>query len=176
MGRGELFSDTIIALLDIASQATSENRIHALNILRNLYRESRLNQVIGPYIARGLMLSITGFEAADWPVYFSSSNSFYLIGFNYFILNSGTEFIYTTIQYFDDTNIWRSKIKKRFPKEKFSDRPCFLPVVSNTLSVSFGAPTIHCCRYHKWGNPFTSFLIPHVGFVGKTSSTNLRFI
>ncbi|XP_057370348.1 thyroid adenoma-associated protein homolog isoform X2 [Daphnia carinata] len=68
MGSGELFKNTIESLLEIASNGKSnECRIHALNILRNLYRESRLNQVIGPYIARGLILSITGFEAPDWP-------------------------------------------------------------------------------------------------------------
>jgi hypothetical protein len=59
------------SLLEIAAnEKASECRIHALNILRNLYRESRLNQVIGPYVARGLILSITGFEAPDWPVRF----------------------------------------------------------------------------------------------------------
>lgn len=70
LGRGELFAGTVESLLEIASGSESECRIHALNILRTLYRESRLNQVIGPYIARGLMLSIAGFEASDWPVYF----------------------------------------------------------------------------------------------------------
>lgn len=69
MGSGELFKNTIESLLEIASNGVSnECRIHALNILRNLYRESRLNQVIGPYVARGLILSVTGFEAPDWPV------------------------------------------------------------------------------------------------------------
>jgi len=59
------------SLLEIAAyEKASECRIHALNILRNLYRESRLNQVIGPYVARGLILSISGFEAPDWPVKF----------------------------------------------------------------------------------------------------------
>ncbi|KAI9564730.1 hypothetical protein GHT06_008471 [Daphnia sinensis] len=68
MGSGELFKNTIESLLEIASNGVAhECRIHALNILRNLYRESRLNQVIGPYVARGLILSITGFEAPDWP-------------------------------------------------------------------------------------------------------------
>lgn len=72
MGRGELFNRTIESLLNIATDGLSECRIHAMNILRNLYRESRLNQVIGPYVARGLMLSITGFEAPDWAVNFYS--------------------------------------------------------------------------------------------------------
>ena len=68
MGRGESFSNCIETLLNITTNGTKDCKIHALNILRNLYRESRLNQVIGPYVARGLMLSITGFEAQDWAV------------------------------------------------------------------------------------------------------------
>ncbi len=68
MGRGELFSRAIESLLNIAADGPNECRIHALNILRNLYRESRLNQVIGPYVSRGLVLSINGFEAPDWAV------------------------------------------------------------------------------------------------------------
>lgn len=71
MGRGELFSICLGALLSEASSGLGNSRLHCLNILRNLYRESRLNQLIGPYVARGLMVAITGFEAPDWPVIFS---------------------------------------------------------------------------------------------------------
>lgn len=70
VGRGELFSISLDALLNGATSELAESRLHCLNILRNLYRESRLNQLIGPYIARGLMVAITGFEASDWPVIF----------------------------------------------------------------------------------------------------------
>ena len=68
VGRGELFSISLRALLDGASSGIPESRLHCLNILRNIYRESRFNQLIGPYVARGLMVAITGFEASDWPV------------------------------------------------------------------------------------------------------------
>lgn len=68
LGGSDLFSKSMNSLLGIASEGSAECRIHALNILRTLYRESRLNQVIGPHVARGLILSITGFEAQDWPV------------------------------------------------------------------------------------------------------------
>lgn len=64
LGRKELFELSVESLLGLASKGS----IHALNILRTLYRESRLNRVIGPYVARGLMLAIGGFEANDWPV------------------------------------------------------------------------------------------------------------
>lgn len=70
MGRGELLSISLNVLLDAASSGSIESRLHCLNILRNIYRESRLNQLIGPYVAKGLMIAITGFEASYWPVIF----------------------------------------------------------------------------------------------------------
>lgn len=57
------------SLLNIAANGETECRIHSLNILRTLYRESRLNQVIGPYVGRGMQLAIEGFDAALWPVF-----------------------------------------------------------------------------------------------------------
>lgn len=74
LGRRELFDFSMESLLEIArggDNSSSENRIHSLNILRHLYRQSRLNQVIGPYVGRGLIQSIAGFEALDWPVHIS---------------------------------------------------------------------------------------------------------
>lgn len=68
LGQTELFASSVESLLSVASSESVESRIHALNILRALYRESRLNQVIGPYVAQGLMLAIAGFEAQHWPV------------------------------------------------------------------------------------------------------------
>ena len=68
LGHGDLFAASMESLLDVAADGSPECRIHSLNILRTLYRESRLSQVIGPYVARGLMLAISGFEALDWPV------------------------------------------------------------------------------------------------------------
>ena len=69
LGRGQLFAQSMEVLLDVAGSGPwPESRIHSLNIMRTLYRESRLSQVIGPYVARGLILAIAGFEAQDWPV------------------------------------------------------------------------------------------------------------
>lgn len=42
--------------------------VHALNILRALYRDSILGQRIVPYIPRGMMVAIDGFSAKFWPV------------------------------------------------------------------------------------------------------------
>ena len=68
MGRTELLDKAMESLLVIAAKGETECRIHSLNILRALYRESRLNQVIGPYVGRGMMLAIQGFDALFWPV------------------------------------------------------------------------------------------------------------
>ena len=69
LGRGQLFAESMEVLLEVAGGSSRpESRIHSLNIMRTLYRESRLSQVIGPYVARGLILAIAGFQAQDWPV------------------------------------------------------------------------------------------------------------
>lgn len=42
--------------------------VHALNILRALYRDSRLGEHIVPFIPEGVMIAIEGFSAPLWPV------------------------------------------------------------------------------------------------------------
>ena len=42
--------------------------VHALNILRALYRDSRLGEHIVPFISDGVMIAIEGFSAKFWPV------------------------------------------------------------------------------------------------------------
>ena len=42
--------------------------VHALNILRALYRDSRLAEHIVPYVPEGVIIAITGFSANLWPV------------------------------------------------------------------------------------------------------------
>jgi len=42
--------------------------VHALNILRALYRDARLGDCIIPFVAEGVMLAIEGFSSTFWPV------------------------------------------------------------------------------------------------------------
>ena len=42
--------------------------VHALNILRALYRDSKLGDFVVPFIPEGLMIAIEGFSASLWPV------------------------------------------------------------------------------------------------------------
>lgn len=42
--------------------------VHALNILRALYRDSRLGEQIVPFIPEGVEIAVHGFSASLWPV------------------------------------------------------------------------------------------------------------
>ena len=55
-------------LLSFCEDPREELRIHAYNILRSLYRDSSLGEVVSPYISKGLQVSILGFKAHTWPV------------------------------------------------------------------------------------------------------------
>lgn len=42
--------------------------VHALNILRALYRDSRLGEQVIPFIPEGVEIAVHGFSASLWPV------------------------------------------------------------------------------------------------------------
>ncbi|GFO33499.1 thyroid adenoma-associated-like protein [Plakobranchus ocellatus] len=48
--------------------SSSDAQVHALNILRALYRESRLRDDVVPYVADGLKSAILGFRSEQWAV------------------------------------------------------------------------------------------------------------
>lgn len=54
--------------------------VHALNILRALYRDSKLGDFVVPFIPEGLMTAIEGFSASLWPVCHIYSLVLYIIG------------------------------------------------------------------------------------------------
>ncbi|CAG5133516.1 unnamed protein product, partial [Candidula unifasciata] len=47
---------------------SSQAQVHALNILRALYRDARLGEEVVPYVADGLKASILGFKSEQWAV------------------------------------------------------------------------------------------------------------
>ncbi|XP_014285925.1 tRNA (32-2'-O)-methyltransferase regulator THADA isoform X2 [Halyomorpha halys] len=54
------------SLLKIAKEGSSEGKLHALNILRALYRGSSLGEAVGPYVAEGIATAINGFNSNTW--------------------------------------------------------------------------------------------------------------
>ena len=42
--------------------------VHGLNILRSLYRDTRLGDSIAPFVAEGVMIAVEGFSSTLWPV------------------------------------------------------------------------------------------------------------
>ena len=52
----------------VAAPAAQPAAVHALNILRALYRDSRLGDHVVSFIPEGIKLAIAGFSASLWPV------------------------------------------------------------------------------------------------------------
>ena len=48
--------------------ATQPAAVHALNILRALYRDSKLGEHVMQFIPEGVVLAISGYGAQLWPV------------------------------------------------------------------------------------------------------------
>ena len=48
--------------------STQPAALHALNILRALYRDSRLGEQVASFVPRGVEVAIAGFSANHWPV------------------------------------------------------------------------------------------------------------
>ena len=59
---------------DSTSSETHSASVHALNILRALYRDSRLGEHIIPFIPEGVEIAVHGFSASLWPVCQTSSH------------------------------------------------------------------------------------------------------
>lgn len=56
-------------LLSLGKQEENiEGRVHSLNILRALYRDTRLGDIVAPYVADGVKVAINGFKGKTWGV------------------------------------------------------------------------------------------------------------
>ncbi|GFY54930.1 thyroid adenoma-associated protein homolog [Trichonephila inaurata madagascariensis] len=71
------FKDTISSLLSMASiqkmQGNLDEKVHALNILRALFRDACLSDILIPFVSEALKVSITGFKSQSWAVRNSST-------------------------------------------------------------------------------------------------------
>lgn len=56
----------------------SSLKVHALNILRALYRDTRLGENIIPFIADGMQAAVLGFTSPVWAVSFDVFDVFNL--------------------------------------------------------------------------------------------------
>ena len=48
------------------SATNPENRVHCLNILRAVFRDSKLGELIARFVEAGVRLAVTGYRSADW--------------------------------------------------------------------------------------------------------------
>jgi hypothetical protein len=60
----------MLSLPGVGSDCASpvEARVHALNILRSLFRHSLLGESVTPYVAQGVIVAIQGFKGKTWAV------------------------------------------------------------------------------------------------------------
>ncbi|NWX83161.1 THADA protein, partial [Nothoprocta pentlandii] len=76
-GKAELLKMTMTELLALAAPlkeaASVIPQVHALNILRALFRDTRLGENIMPYVADGIQAAVLGFTSPVWAVRNSST-------------------------------------------------------------------------------------------------------
>lgn len=68
---GAHFDSTISTLLETVennADCSAETRMHCLNVLRAIYRHSKLGELVASYIVRGVILAIEGFKSEAWGV------------------------------------------------------------------------------------------------------------
>ncbi|NWR70297.1 THADA protein, partial [Centropus unirufus] len=76
-GKTDLLKKTMKELMSLASPLNEPSsvipQVHALNILRALFRDTRLGENIMPYVAEGIQAAILGFMSPVWAVRNSST-------------------------------------------------------------------------------------------------------
>uniref|UniRef100_A0A1E1X3X9 tRNA (32-2'-O)-methyltransferase regulator THADA n=1 Tax=Amblyomma aureolatum TaxID=187763 RepID=A0A1E1X3X9_9ACAR len=58
----------LLVLTTLDTEASIEPKVHAMNVLRALFREARLGDAVMPYVADGIQVAIIGFESKVWAV------------------------------------------------------------------------------------------------------------
>ncbi|XP_076259481.1 thyroid adenoma-associated protein homolog isoform X2 [Rhynchophorus ferrugineus] len=69
------FHNTISSLFTTAEddQCINETKMHCLNVLRAIFRHSKLGELVTPYVGRGVILAIRGFKSDAWGIRNSST-------------------------------------------------------------------------------------------------------
>ena len=60
--------EVLTVLIKMSRSDNPEVRIHSCNILRVLYRDSSLGEVVTPFVADGVKAAILGFKSTSWMV------------------------------------------------------------------------------------------------------------
>jgi thyroid adenoma-associated protein len=64
----ECFHKTVATLLVLAKESGSDGQLHALNILRALFRSAHLGEHVASYVSEGFVVSINAFKSSNWAV------------------------------------------------------------------------------------------------------------
>ncbi|KAK8783118.1 thyroid adenoma-associated protein homolog [Amblyomma americanum] len=58
----------LLVLATLDTEASIEPKVHAMNVLRALFREARLGDAVIPFVGDGIQVAIIGFESRVWAV------------------------------------------------------------------------------------------------------------
>lgn len=84
-------------------------QVHACNILRALYRETKLGEDVFPFVSDGVVVAITGFHSNSWAVSTQFLGKLYIQPF------------YKLVSYL---NIISTRMNRFSPNSLFSSLPC----------------------------------------------------
>lgn len=59
---------TLFKTLENIDPSNNEHRMHCLNVLRAMFRHSRLGEIVASYIGAGVIVAIKNFTSEDWGV------------------------------------------------------------------------------------------------------------
>ncbi|XP_052042448.1 thyroid adenoma-associated protein isoform X2 [Apodemus sylvaticus] len=139
-GRMDLLKITMRELISLALSADDSQgrvpQVHALNILRALFRDTRLGESITPFVAGGAKAAILGFTSPVWAVRNSSTLLFSSLITRVFGVKRGKDEL--------------SKTNRMTGREFFSRFPELYPfllkqleTVANTVESDLGEPDRH---------------------------------
>ncbi|XP_036080745.1 thyroid adenoma-associated protein isoform X2 [Rousettus aegyptiacus] len=139
-GKMDLLKITMKELISLArpmddSQSTV-SQVHALNILRALFRDTRLGENIIPYVADGAKAAILGFTSAVWAVRNSSTLLFSTLITRIFGVKKGKD------ELFKKNTMTGSEFFSRFP-ELYPFLLKQLEAVANTVDSDIGELNHH---------------------------------
>jgi len=65
---GAVFKRAMATLLELAGDQTAEAeaRVHSFNVLKALYKDTRLGEIVSVFVEEGVKVAVVGFKAANW--------------------------------------------------------------------------------------------------------------